>query len=421
MSNEQHNADGSPAVGGEPGWWVDPTGEDPTPAARPTGEDAPQSAVPAPRSAWPRRLVAGGVLAAVAVGSGVTGAAVANQFAPTKTVTVTSAAPASTVESRTSTPTEPLAKVAAAVQPSVVSITVTGNGLSDEGSGIILRADGTILTNNHVIAAAAGGGAITVKFFNGKSAAATILGRDPTTDLAVIKASGVSGLTPATLGSSASVHVGDTVLAIGSPLGLEGSVTAGIVSALHRAVSLSSEQPQGPGNLFGQQQPTTPTAGVGDAIQTDAAINPGNSGGPLVDDQGRVIGINTAIASLGGAGSGQSGSIGVGFAIPIDEASSIANQLIAGKTPSHALLGVQVTDAQNGGALISAAVSGGAAAAAGLRSGDVITGVDSTAIHSADDLTAAIRSHQPGDRVTIHYTRGGQAHTAVVTLKGTSG
>ena len=281
----------------------------------------------------------------------------------------------------------------------------------------MLRSDGTVLTNNHVIAAAADGGTIAVKFSSGRTASATILGRDPTTDLAVIKATGVSGLAAATLGSSSSVHVGDTVLAIGSPLGLEGSVTAGIVSALHRTVQLGSSQDNQGGGLPGQSS-TSPS--VGDAVQTDAAINPGNSGGPLVDDSGRVIGINTAIASLGSS-SGQSGSIGVGFAIPIDAAKTIAEQLIAGRTPAHAVLGVQITDGPSGGALVSSVISGGAAAAAGLRAGDVISRVDATAIDGADDLSAAIRSHSPGEAVSVRFTRSGQERTAKVTLGRAAG
>jgi putative serine protease PepD len=309
-------------------------------------------------------------------------------------------------------PAEQLAKVAAAVQPSVVSITVSGANGTDEGSGVVLRSDGTVLTNNHVVEAAASGGDISVKFADGRTASARILGRDPTVDLAVIRASNISGVTPATLGTTKSVHVGDTVLAIGSPLGLEGSVTSGIVSALHRTVSLGSESPSDP---FSQQSSTG--ASVGDAIQTDAAINPGNSGGPLVDIGGRVIGINTAIASVGGgSGGGQSGNIGVGFAIPIDEAQSVANQLMQGQTPKHALLGVQVTDAEDGGAVIVAVTKGGPAAKAGLRSNDIVTQIDATSISDATSLTAVIRSHQPGDRVTVHYKRAGAEHTAQVTL-----
>ena len=224
-------------------------------------------------------------------------------------------------------PTQALAKIAAAVLPSVVSITVTTASQAGEGSGVILRSDGTIVTNNHVIEAAAGGtGAIRVIFSGGKSADATIVGQDAPADLAVIRAAGVSGLTPASFGSAASLHPGDTVLAIGSPLGLAGSVTSGIVSALHRTITVGSSQPD---HLYdglpGQAAPGRST--ITNMIQTDTAINPGNSGGALIDDTGHVVGITTAIASLGGGYIGQqSGSIGVGFAIPADTATRIATQ-----------------------------------------------------------------------------------------------
>jgi putative serine protease PepD len=339
---------------------------------------------------------------AVAIGSGVTGALIAGGKT-TKTV-VAAQSPVSI--SGSSTPTQTLAKVAAAVSPSVVSINVDAGDSGDTGSGIILRSDGTIVTNNHVVSAAAdGAGTISVKFNDGSTASATIIGRDPDTDLAVIKAAGVSGKTPATLGSTSTLHVGDTVLAIGSPLGLEGSVTSGIVSALHRTVLLGSEDGSGSG------------ASVSDAIQTDASINPGNSGGPLVDDQGRVIGINSAIASLGQSASGsQSGSIGVGFAIPIEEVKSVSGQLIKGQTPKHALLGVQINDDPNGGALITSVQSGSAAAKAGLQSGDVITQIDQATIDDGASLSEVIRAHSPGDKVTVHYTRGSASHSTTVTL-----
>jgi putative serine protease PepD len=315
------------------------------------------------------------------------------------------AATATTVDTTGTKPTEQLAKVAAAVQPSVVSITVRADSGSDEGSGMIYKSDGTILTNNHVIApAAAGAGTISVKFANGKTATADLVGRDPTTDLALIKARGVSGLRPVTFAKSSDLHVGDTVLAIGSPLGLEGSVSAGIVSALHRAITTGD-----------QSQSSSPST-VGDAIQTDAAVNPGNSGGPLVDVSGHVVGINSAIATLGGGGGGQAGSIGLGFAIPADEAQNVATQLTQGKTPQHALLGVQVSDAPQGGALIGSVSGNGPAAAAGLQASDVVTAVDGRSVDGADALTAMVRGHRPGDKVTVTYTRGGTSHRVGVTL-----
>jgi putative serine protease PepD len=345
----------------------------------------------------------------LALGSGLAGAEIALHRDSGSSTPVTTSG---TVVSGGSSPTETLAKVAAAVQPSVVSITVEASGGSDEGSGVIMSSDGTILTNNHVIASAAsGGGSITVTFADGDTAKASIVGRDESTDLAVIKASGVSGLKPATFGNSDSVHVGDTVLAIGSPLGLEGSVTSGIISALHRPVDVGSQDQQDP---FGQQGGGSSTV-LNDAIQTDAPINPGNSGGPLVDAQGRVIGINSAIASLS-SGTGQSGNIGVGFAIPIDEAQKVAQQLIKGETVTHAVLGVQVSDVSNGGARIEAVTSGSGADKAGLRVGDIVVKVDSTQISDATELTAAIRAHQPGDTVRLTVSRNGTTSTVSATL-----
>jgi putative serine protease PepD len=205
-----------------------------------------------------------------------------------------------------------LASVAEAVRPSVVTVIVRSAGQEAEGSGIIVRSDGYILTNHHVVEAAGAAG-ITVQFSSGQEATATVVGYDSASDLALIKAQGVSGLKAATLGDSSSLQVGDTVLAIGSPLGLDGSVTEGIVSALDRTITVSGDNH------------TIET--LRDAIQTDAAINPGNSGGPLVNRAGEVVGITTANASV----SGQSpGSIGIGFAIPVDHAKQVINQLISG-------------------------------------------------------------------------------------------
>ncbi len=255
------------------------------------------------RGRLPRALVAATLAGVLALGSGVAGAYAETRLSPSTTVSASTVVPAATASggSTSTSPSGSLASTAATVKPSVVSITVRTASGEEEGSGVILRADGVILTNNHVVADASGSDSITVKLSDGRTATASVVGTDPTTDLAVIKANGVSGLKAATLGDSDSLQVGDTVLAVGSPLGLDGSVTSGIVSALHRNV----------------------TATITDAVQTDAAINPGNSGGPLVNSSGRVVGIDTAIASLGG-----SGSIGVGFAIPINKAVQVATQLI---------------------------------------------------------------------------------------------
>jgi putative serine protease PepD len=308
---------------------------------------------------------------------------------------------------------EPLSRAAAAVLPSVVSIGIEGGS----GSGIVISEDGQILTNNHVVAQADGGGELTVTFSDGTSADAEIVGRDPATDLAVIQARDVDGLTPATLGSSADLNVGDTVLAIGSPLGLDGSVSAGIVSALGRAITLQGEQqPESPFGE-GQERSGPGETAVIDAIQTDAAINPGNSGGALIDADGEVVGINTAIASLAQGTTSQGGNIGVGFAIPIDAARDIAQQLVETGSVSHAYLGVSIADTDTGdGALVGSVESGTPAAEAGLVEGDVITGVDDEDVADAAALTAAIRSHSPGDDVTVTFTRDEDEQTVDVTL-----
>jgi putative serine protease PepD len=293
-------------------------------------------------------------------------------------------------------------RVAKIVTPSVVLLQVSGQSGSDEGSGIVLSSDGTILTNNHVVAAAASGGTIRAVFSDGTTAAVKIVGTDPVTDLAVVKAQGVSGLRAAQIGDSDNLVVGQPVVAIGAPLGLQGTVTSGIVSSLNRPVSSTGESGQ---------------ATVIDAIQTDAAINPGNSGGPLVDMAGRVVGIDSAIATLGASSGGQSGSIGLGFAIPIDQAMRIVQQIEAGDTVTHAQLGVEIGDSTNPlGASVGSVTSGSAAASAGLQRGDVITKVDNQVIDGADALVAAIRSEAPGAKVSVTYIRGGNTSTVTVTL-----
>jgi putative serine protease PepD len=299
-----------------------------------------------------------------------------------------------------------LAQIAAAVQDSVVSIT-TGTG---EGSGVIISADGYVLTNNHVVASAQGK-TVNVIFADGKKTTATIVGTDPRTDLAVIKAGGVSDLQAAQLGDSSKMQVGDTVLALGSPLGLEGSVTAGIISAKDRTIQAGGQDQQDPQDPFGQQEQQRATTSLSGLLQTDAPINPGNSGGALVSTSGEVIGINSAIAT-----SGSTGNIGLGFAIPSNKARTVADALMAGKKVSHAALGVNVTPAENGGALVANVVPNGAAAKAGLEKGDVITTVNGKTINDADDLIAVIQGSNVGDQASIAFTRNGAQKTVTATL-----
>ncbi|MBA2531440.1 MAG: trypsin-like peptidase domain-containing protein [Nocardioidaceae bacterium] len=303
--------------------------------------------------------------------------------------------------------------VAQQVLPSVVQINVAGPQSSGSGTGVILSSDGQILTNNHVVEAAAASGSITVLFADGTTADAAIVGRDPLTDVAVIQAEDVSDLESATLGRSADLEVGQQVVAVGSPFGLESTVTSGIVSALNRAVSSGSDNG---------------TAGaVFPGIQTDAAINPGNSGGPLVDMSGQVVGINSAIRTASTSVGSQGGSIGLGFAIPIDLARSIAEQIIAGEAPTHARIGVSVSDAVDSqalttvGARVGEVTDGSAADKAGLKPGDVITQVDATLVSGSDGLVATIRGYRPGDEVTLTYQRDGDTRETEVTLDSDGG
>jgi putative serine protease PepD len=326
-----------------------------------------------------------------------------------RTVVSSLASPPLAAQDSSAAPTGSVQQVATALLPSVVSIVVdTGGQQADEGSGVVLTSDGLILTNNHVVAnAAQGAGRITVQLHDGRTAPARIIGLDQISDLAVIRAQGVDNLHPATFGRSADLEVGQAVVAIGSPLGLSGTVTAGIVSALNRPVRTGAES-----------QASGSTDTVIDAIQTDAAINPGNSGGALVNMRGEVVGINSAIATIGGQGpgtGGQPGSIGLGFAIPTDEAQPIAQQLAQTGRASHAQLGVKVQDGDQGAQLVEI-IAGGPAANAGLQAGDLVTRVGDRQIDDADALVAAVRSHRPGDKVTLTYLRNDRTSTATVAL-----
>ncbi|MEU7742444.1 trypsin-like peptidase domain-containing protein [Nonomuraea sp. NPDC049158] len=359
-----------------------------------------------------RKTIAGLALAAVAVGGGAVGAVAATAFQDTTVVS----APSPVFKAASNQLT--VAQVAQKVQPSVVMI----QGQTGEGSGVVLSDDGLILTNNHVVVGAGQGGQMTVKFNDGKTAKASVVGTDPSTDLAVIRADGVSGLTKASLGDSDQLQVGDAVLAIGSPLGLDGSVTAGIVSALNRTVTVGGEQdqqqqlPPGWGQQREQQQGQESGATtLGDAIQTDAAINPGNSGGALVNAAGQVIGINSAIATNGGS----SGNIGVGFAIPVNTAKQVSDQLISGGKVTHAFLGVSVTDATGDvpGALIRQVTSGSPADKAGLKQGDLITKIGNTPVEGGDTVVGQVRGFKVGQQVQITYMRDGKSSNVSVTLE----
>lgn len=298
-----------------------------------------------------------------------------------------------------------LPKIAAAVQDSVVSIATD----SGEGSGVVLTADGYVLTNNHVVASASGD-TVQVVFADGRNVQAKIVGTDPKTDLAVVKANGVSDLKPAKFGDSDAMQVGDQVLALGSPLGLQGSVTAGILSARDRTIRAGEGQQQDP------RQQGQAVSSISGLLQTDAPINPGNSGGALVNTRGEVIGVNTAIAT-----SGQStGNIGVGFAIPSNKAKDVAGKLQRGEKVSHPSLGVGVNQAEGGGALVASVTPGSPAEKAGLQQGDVVTRFGDKAINDSDDLVGAVQAGKVGDRVELHFKRNGAEKTVTVTLTETS-
>lgn len=312
----------------------------------------------------------------------------------------------------TDRPVSTVAGIAGRVLPSVVSVEVRTSDGGGTGSGFVIDDTGYVLTNNHVVEPAADAdGVIKIVLADERRVDARIVGRASTYDLAVLKVTKTDGLVPARLGDSDAVAVGDPVVAIGSPLGLAGTVTSGIISATERPVS--ARRPR-------EGEEGASNDSYISALQTDAAINPGNSGGPLVDGSGKVVGVNTAIATLGGLG-GQTGSIGLGFAIPINQARRTAQQLIETGEASFPVIGASVGGEVAGrGAQIAdgadALVAGGPAERAGLRPGDVIVAIDGDRVNSSEELIVEIRSRLPGDRVTLTYERGGQQRQAQVTL-----
>ena len=386
-----------------------------TPGPNNLGSNNVGSGQPAPKKKGGRKaLAAAGVvtLALVAgVGGGVLGANLADDDTPAASPAATSGPlggdPNSQATQQVDAPKGSVQDVAARVLPSVVSIDVVVGNQQGEGSGVVLSEDGIIMTNNHVVSLTGSpADAVQVNFSDGTLARAKVLGTDSISDIAVLKVD-KTGLRPISVGTSKNLAVGQDVIAIGAPLGLAGTVTTGIISALNRPVSTSRE---------------SGTTSVIDAIQTDAAINPGNSGGALVNAKGALIGINTAIATLGGSSSSEagSGSIGLGFAIPIDQAYRVAKQLQESGTATHAGLGVSVRQSAGGtgqtGALLSDVQADGPAGRAGIPRGAVVTKFGDRLIASGDALVAAVRSHEPGEQVEVTYEVNGQAKTTTVTL-----
>ncbi|WP_165990050.1 S1C family serine protease [Streptomyces sp. YIM 98790] len=374
--------------------------------------------VPGEGAPRPRRspLVAAALV--VALVSGLAGGAVGVYLERNGSLGEQVTLPQVSVADRTAEPGT-TAGIAEAVLPGVVTIHVQGRDAAGTGTGFVLDARGHILTNAHVVDPAGGSGQIQVTFSSGDSVDAELVGSDSGYDLAVLRVDRVSGLQPLPLGDSEAVHVGDPVVAVGSPFDLEGTVTSGIISAKDRPITAG-------GHTDGSD------ISYVNALQTDAAINPGNSGGPLVDLQGLVIGINTAIRTpdlIGGPdGEGQGGSIGLGFAIPVNQAKRVAEELINNGYAVHPVIGVRLDGAYEGEGVRVAGNSGGPAVdpggpadRAGIREGDVITAVDGGRVLSAHELIVKIRSHRPGDALELTIERdGGRLDVTVILGEATS-
>jgi putative serine protease PepD len=427
-------------------------------SAAPAG-DAPAAAAPvvtpdAAPAEPKKKSNAAPIVAALAVGAllgGASGAGVAaGVVSANQTATVTPATP-QTITVNDTDHVNAVTAVAAKASPSVVTVSVSGQSAGGTGSGIVLSSDGYILTNTHVVTldGASANNKVEVTTYDGKLYKAKVVGMDPIVDLAVIKLEGAGGLQPIDFADSNNLNVGDQAIAIGAPLGLSNTVTDGIISALNRSIQIASsavpnDTSQQDGNNgqggngnggdsgpfdfwnFGQSPggtTTTQSATISlPVVQTDAAINPGNSGGALVNSEGQLIGVNVAIASAGGnSGGGQTGSIGVGFAIPANLAKRVADEIIATGSATHGLLGATVKNATSDtsdtvGAEINDVTGGGAAETAGLKPGDVITEFNGVPITSSTDLTAQVRALAAGTSTSLTYVRDGKANTADVKL-----
>jgi putative serine protease PepD len=384
--------------------WPPPTGEPAQAAGAPPvdGSSTPTTLAGRRTGRLAASVIAVAALVALVIGgaAGYGGATLARRTAPAATTASPPAEPGVTRSPvAPAPPNANTVEIAKRVLPAAVMIQV-GRG---SGSGFLLDKEGRILTNNHVVSGAAEGSRIRVLYSDGRRVNAVLVGRSPSYDIAVIKASGAGSLQPIELGDSAQVEVGEPVLAIGSPLGLSGTVTEGIVSARNRPVIVTETS-----------DADAPTAYIS-AIQTDAPINPGSSGGPLVDAGGRAIGVNSAILTFG-----SSRNIGLGFAIPINQAITIADQLIKNGRATYPVIGANVQDAPSGVEL-SVVDPGGPAAKAGLKARDLITKVDNETVNTMEELIVSIRTRRPGDVVVLEYIRGSSSAQASVTLGGKVG
>jgi putative serine protease PepD len=353
------------------------------------------------------RVVSWVFAAVFLVAAGVAGALIANALNNNSTATTTTTAAAASGSSCDVT------SVAQDQLPTVVTIMAGGATGSGVGSGEVIRSGGYILTNNHVILPAVAGGHLEVIFDNGNTAQASIVGRDPLTDLAVIQVHGLSDLRTIPIGNSSDLRIGQPVVALGAPLGLSSTVTSGIVSALGRTVHVPGEASQ--------------SALLIDAVQTDAAINPGNSGGALVNCSGALVGVPTAGATIPSPSGGASGgSIGLGFAIPVNLATQVADEIIDTGTVTHAFIGIQAqaipntANGQSGGLWVAAVTPGGPAASAGLQMGDIIKSIEGSPATSTDQLMALTLTKRAGDQVKIDYERDGSESTTTITLAARS-
>lgn len=431
---------------GIPEYYFPPVGEStPPPATPPVAEQVVPETFVGPAAVQERKQNKVAPLVAVAVAAalvgGIAGAGVATVMGGQNANNSAS----SNVQGITINNTEEVSTVtavAAKASPSVVTISVTGAAGGGSGSGVILNKEGYVLTNNHVVTldGADSNATITVQDNDGNIYPASIVGTDPTVDMAVLKIEGEGVFTPIEWADSSKLNVGDLTIAMGAPLGLAGTVTTGIVSALNRSIQVASsavpdssgsDSDSGSGDSsnpfnfdFGQGQTQTQSQSASisiPVIQTDAAINPGNSGGALLDSKGRLIGINVAIASAGSS-DGQSGSIGVGFALPSNLAKRVSAELIENQKASHGLLGAQVSDAASKdgstavGAYIEKAVEGGAAAQAGIKDGDIVVRFNGVRITDANDLTAQVRTAAGGSEATVVVNRDGKQQTIKVQL-----